>query len=88
MRGFAIFHHMLDFAQNFIDAYHNLQKQCLDMLPERFVKHLKPEATSHTFDTMTENGAQYRLRHHRDYSVDRVVERCYIGLAVHAWRVG
>ena len=46
---------MLDFAQNFIDAYHNLQKQCLEMLPERFVNHLKPEATSHTFDNMTED---------------------------------
>lgn len=58
MRGFAIFHHMLDFAQNFIDSYNNLQKQCLDMLPERFVKHFKQETMSHTFDNMTENGAR------------------------------
>ena len=58
MRGFAIFHHMLDFAKNFIDSYNNLQKQCLGMLPERFVKHFKQETMSHTFDNMTENGAR------------------------------
>lgn len=58
MRGFAIFHHMLDFAQNFIDSYNNLQKQCLSMLPERFVKHFKQDSMSHTFDNMTENGAR------------------------------